>query len=359
MITTTLTIQIIVLLVVMITLYLTPFFSSKDLAFGIRIPYQERDNIHIKNIKKRYSLFSLIGYTLVLLLFIVTSMPLNILAMVLAILLTFVVCSVFYSLARNQVKSYKGKMNWQVSTNSSKVTIDTNFRKKRIAVSPYWFLLYIPIIIATIVISYFMYDQLPDMLNTQFNNLGAATNSMPKSKALLIAPIVQIAIALLMYFTNYIIIHSKQKNRSEKGNDGRFRFIMSLSLFYLGLTIQLIMLGTQATVMGLISPSILTYGTLATVLVFVLLILGIGLRIGQDGWKLNSEGKHPEDGMSVSQNDDQYWKWGMFYYNKMDPAVFVSKRVGLGYTVNHARPLAWILYSIIVIFIILVFALTL
>ena len=40
--------------------------------------------------------------------------------------------------------------------------------------------------------------------------------------------------------------------------------------------------------------------------------------------------------------NDSYWKAGMFYYNPDDPAIFVSKRVGIGYTVNFANKLSWL-----------------
>jgi uncharacterized membrane protein len=39
---------------------------------------------------------------------------------------------------------------------------------------------------------------------------------------------------------------------------------------------------------------------------------------------------------------DAYWKAGMFYYNPSDPAIFVAKRVGIGYTLNFASKWAWI-----------------
>lgn len=39
---------------------------------------------------------------------------------------------------------------------------------------------------------------------------------------------------------------------------------------------------------------------------------------------------------------DSCWKLGLFYYNPDDAALFVEKRVGLGYTINFARPAAWI-----------------
>ena len=40
---------------------------------------------------------------------------------------------------------------------------------------------------------------------------------------------------------------------------------------------------------------------------------------------------------------DSYWKWGLVYYNPDDPAIFVEKRVGLGWTLNFARKSSWLL----------------
>jgi uncharacterized membrane protein len=39
---------------------------------------------------------------------------------------------------------------------------------------------------------------------------------------------------------------------------------------------------------------------------------------------------------------DHCWKAGLFYVNPDDPAVFVPKRSGLGYTVNFGRPGGWL-----------------
>lgn len=40
---------------------------------------------------------------------------------------------------------------------------------------------------------------------------------------------------------------------------------------------------------------------------------------------------------------DACWKAGFFYFNPGDPAIFVEKRTGLGYTFNFAHPTAWII----------------
>jgi len=42
---------------------------------------------------------------------------------------------------------------------------------------------------------------------------------------------------------------------------------------------------------------------------------------------------------------DSYWKAGMFYYNPSDPAIFVAKRVGIGYTINFANKISWLVLA--------------
>jgi uncharacterized membrane protein len=49
----------------------------------------------------------------------------------------------------------------------------------------------------------------------------------------------------------------------------------------------------------------------------------------------------PSDGADPTPNE--CWKSGMIYYNPNDPALFVEKRAGLGYTFNFANRWSWIL----------------
>lgn len=44
------------------------------------------------------------------------------------------------------------------------------------------------------------------------------------------------------------------------------------------------------------------------------------------------------------------WKWGgLFYYAPEDPALFVPKKLGIGQTLNMARPSAWIFLVLVVV----------
>ena len=73
------------------------------------------------------------------------------------------------------------------------------------------------------------------------------------------------------------------------------------------------------------------------VIVFAVLLV----RWQSQGLAAHAAAGHPGDG-----TPDACWKLGLFYYNPDDAAVFVEKRIGFGYTVNFARPAAWILLLI-------------
>jgi uncharacterized membrane protein len=50
-----------------------------------------------------------------------------------------------------------------------------------------------------------------------------------------------------------------------------------------------------------------------------------------------------EPGDTVEPTPNECWKGGMIYYNPNDPALFVEKRAGLGYTFNFANRWSWLL----------------
>lgn len=50
----------------------------------------------------------------------------------------------------------------------------------------------------------------------------------------------------------------------------------------------------------------------------------------------------------MDRNDDRYWFAGVIYVNRDDPAIVVPKRPGsrgisLGWTLNMAHPISWLL----------------
>jgi uncharacterized membrane protein len=71
------------------------------------------------------------------------------------------------------------------------------------------------------------------------------------------------------------------------------------------------------------------------VLIAVVLILFLPLPRSQR--KVSTSADRPETSV-VFRDDDQYWYGGFIYNNPDDPAMFVPKRFGLGWTLNFGHP---------------------
>jgi uncharacterized membrane protein len=54
------------------------------------------------------------------------------------------------------------------------------------------------------------------------------------------------------------------------------------------------------------------------------------------------------------RDDDRYWYGGFFYNNPDDPALFVEKRYGLGWTLNFGHPQAkLVLFGLLLVVLVL------
>lgn len=76
-------------------------------------------------------------------------------------------------------------------------------------------------------------------------------------------------------------------------------------------------------------------------LLCILLIVGaiaLSVAYGQNGSRLF---RRMQDADTLAADDDEHWKLGVFYVNRDDASLIVSKRFGIGWTVNFARPAVW------------------
>ena len=51
-------------------------------------------------------------------------------------------------------------------------------------------------------------------------------------------------------------------------------------------------------------------------------------------------------GESARTAPAECWKMGVFYFNPDDPALFIPKRFGIGYTLNFANPWSWVVLAV-------------
>ena len=88
---------------------------------------------------------------------------------------------------------------------------------------------------------------------------------------------------------------------------------------------------------------------IALVLTFVVVLTVVLVRAGRERARL-AGGAHPRTDAAIGGHPaDRCWKAGIFYVNPDDPALFVEKRFGIGYTLNFAHPVSWLVLSLAIL----------
>jgi uncharacterized membrane protein len=77
-----------------------------------------------------------------------------------------------------------------------------------------------------------------------------------------------------------------------------------------------------------------------------LLLLGaVAARTGQGGSRLNGNVRGLALAAGTDRDDDRFWKAGLLYVNRDDPAIVVGARFGVGWTPNFGNPVAWLIIA--------------
>lgn len=103
------------------------------------------------------------------------------------------------------------------------------------------------------------------------------------------------------------------------------------------------------SVMGviLIIAVIVAFAELGMIIGMVLwLLIPIGL-MANVARKTSKLKEHYKTENEFEEDDDDYWVYGLFYYNPKDARLNVEKRVGIGSTINMAHPLGKVISVIV------------
>ncbi len=86
--------------------------------------------------------------------------------------------------------------------------------------------------------------------------------------------------------------------------------------------------------------------TLVTTVGMIVVVVVLAFRGGQGGWRLRGGaacGGAGGAGAPVGdRTPDERWWGGLVYINRDDPALWVEKRFGIGWTLNFGNPWAWL-----------------
>ena len=251
--------------------------------------------------------------------------------------------------ARAQVRTLKQAEGWIVTDTRSAALIGDDSIPQPVPLG--WELLHLIVVALLAACIMLTYDRLPAQLPMHADLGGSVTDYSAKSPRAMLFPLMEaVFLGVVFTFCHWSILNSKRPvdpaaPATSAFAYGQFARIQSLVMLVGGLVLNV---GTAAALL----LSWLDVITLETSSIFVTIIglafaaaeVWVSLRLGQSGGRMAAE-LRSNDG--VARDDDHLYKLGVFYVNPDDPSVWVPKRFGVGWTINCARPVAWVVMGLL------------
>lgn len=320
-------------------------FTSKKVFYGVNIPEKYRDFEELKQIDKSYKRGILISTAAILILQIALSLYANftlsenlyLVSVTIPIILTVVLYYLIYYNSYKKVLIFKEKyistINSELKSEKTQI-LDVDFIHERDKLVKKYSLIYIiPIllVVASSVYSFINYDKIPEMMPTHFNFQGIADGFTVKTKTSFFAQIgMQIVVMLLVYFSSVYSLKARVKidksnSKSDIAHTIKYLSHLASESFFLLLAMALLF---SSISFGLVNQKI---NQMLVILSTVILLASIAPLL-YTSYKLK-KGNYSDVSYTVD-DDDKYWLLGCLYYNPNDPAAFVQKRFGIGWTIN-------------------------
>lgn len=251
---------------------------------------------------------------------------------------------------RSRVKALKQAEGWTASTQQAAASIGEQVPQP---ISLAWNLLHVALALGMTAFALIMYDRFPAQIpmNTDFS--GTVTTYVDKSVGTVLFPAIVVGyMSLIFTMCHWFIIISKQPidpaaPATSAYAYGRFARIQSQLMLVGGLIISASIGGTfYLTSLGIASMTVAASALMVIVILFVAAMTIISTRVGQSGARLAAD-LRPND--TLARDDDSHWYLGTLYFNRDDPSIIVPKRFGIGWTINNARPAAWVLIALILV----------
>lgn len=336
---------------IMVIFAMLPYIGRRTLTFGVSIPSAVHSDPQLKAMRRAFSrnvlLIGVLLSAVTVLLYVFLSMNLATGLMTGLVFVYIIAIFALYVRNFNTVKQLKAQKGWSAQARQT-VVADTQFSSTRRSVSALWFLIYVVIIVGTLLVGILMYDQIPDKVAMQTDFSGNVTRITEKSFGLILfAPVLQAVIAMLFGFIYWMmqrtppVIDPERPEISSQQN-ARFRYRWSAFTVFGGILMLLIFFGMQLGFAQLLTNEATIWIPMIGAGLLVVGAIVLSISTGQSGSRIRV-GK-AADGKIIRRDDDKYWKWGSFYVNRDDPALFVEKRFGVGFTINFGRPAAILIF---------------
>ncbi|NLD91797.1 MAG: DUF1648 domain-containing protein [Fibrobacter sp.] len=337
-----------------------PYLSRRTECLGVGIPEEQYDTPELSILRKKYRNSILLGGGLfIAVVFLTVFMNMEQFAemvMVVSLLMMIITEGSIYLHYHKKIKMLKKDNGW-LSENVQILVADTTLVSGKECASPLWFILYPLIIILTILTGLLLFDTMPDRVPIKFDFQGHVIRWADKSIGVVFfAPLTQLFLSITFILTYVGIRNAKRQIDASNPDESRkrisiFRKAWSYFTVFGGLLLLLMFGLMQLSFIGIITNQSTTIiFTMGPVILLIAAAIALSVKIGQGGSRVNIKRYSNDQGMVINRDDDQYWKYGVFYVNRNDPAIFLEKRAGIGWTINFGQPLSWIIIVGFVLF---------
>lgn len=322
--------------------WVMPSVAKPTVPFGVRVPPERVHDPLIAEQRRIYRRWvGGAGSALVIAGLIVGVVVQKVLVPVLVVVALLGVVAPAYVRARAVIRSAKRREDWYQGLRQT-VTVDTS----RVTRPPFPWLWAIPallVLAATVVFGVVRYPDLPATLTLHYTAAGTPDRTAAKSVGSAFGLVfVQAGLTVLFAVLAYAAPRFRPdldpaRPKASAGQHRRFTEAMPRLLLLFGACVNLT-IALAAEQIWSAPASISVAPIILPTLVGAAGLLIFAVRYGQGGSRLETEDEPPRD--AVERDDDRFWKGGLLYVNRADPAVFVPKRFGIGWTLNFGNPVA-------------------
>lgn len=341
-----------------------PFLIRKTVVFGVSIPSTQIKHPQISVYKKRYSLLIVVPALFLLLAYCIWQATKSTQANQVAIVGTFLLFgTLFWSFSlyfyfHGKMLELKGENKWEEQLKVVSVT-ELGIRQKDEMLPWYVFLIPMIITVGFLLFTATQYDVLPTEIPVHWGADGKADRFTTKT------PISSVSLLLVLLTMQFmflginiatkrsgikIIANNKQASKRRQLKYRKYSSWLNL-LISITITVLFILLQLTTLYNNIFSDYMIVI--IPLLLTVVLLICTIVFTFKVERLNRELDGKEQETQEISAFDADNHWKGGLFYFNKNDPSIFVEKRFGIGWTINFANPIGYLLLFIPLLLILL------
>ena len=245
---------------------------------------------------------------------------------------------------RRQIAAAKHADGWFGGLRQT-VATDTSWRTDPPRFPARWLIPALAVIAATAAVGALRYPGLPAHIVT------GSGHRVPKSAVIVLVVAFQLYVTGLWTGLMLIIYRSRPDIEAADPAVSTLRYRLFLAAITRALLTLLALVDTSLLLVALRSWQIYQLpgiGRALPALPFVaglILLATVALRAGQGGWRLNGNVRGLARSTGTDRDDDRFWKAGLLYVNRDDPALVVGSHIGAGWTLNLGNPAAWLLIA--------------